>query len=331
MGPRPPHQTVAAIVAAFVTFTGGLVAPLSAAHAQTDPRMKEVKSACASGNFERGVKLLADMYVETNDPTAIYNQGRCYQQNAEPERAASRFREYLRKARDLSASERAEVEGFIKEADAEAAARAQRAAAAAPPPAGTPAPPMAPGVPPSAEPTPAAPYGWVPAPQAAPYPAATPYPPAQQWMPPAPAPVKRSRRKGLLIGGAITLGVSYLLTAVVGNALIEAEDADCANCNDVGEAFYVPVLGPWMVYDDEAKEDDGSILAVGTSRKDLNGLAALAGVAQGIGAVLTGIGIAVFAASGGETTTAATATPSLRLVQVTPTPGGAFGSVRGSF
>jgi hypothetical protein len=80
-----------------------------------DTRMTEVKRACVAGEVDKGVALLAELYAKTNDPTAIYNQGRCYQQNARPEQAVSKFEEYLRKAKDITPEERVDVERFIAE------------------------------------------------------------------------------------------------------------------------------------------------------------------------------------------------------------------------
>jgi len=70
---------------------------------------KAAKKACATGDFAKGVDLLADLYVESNEISWVYNQGRCYQQNNRWEQAISRFREYLRKAKDISDSDRAEA------------------------------------------------------------------------------------------------------------------------------------------------------------------------------------------------------------------------------
>ena len=87
-----------------------------AARAQErDPRELEAKKACLGGRPDRGIELLAEMYAETNDPTYIYNQGRCFQQNGKPREALTRFREYMRKARDLSPDDKALVEGYISE------------------------------------------------------------------------------------------------------------------------------------------------------------------------------------------------------------------------
>jgi hypothetical protein len=87
--------------------------------AKPDTRMTEVKRACVAGEVDKGVALLAELYAQTNDPTAIYNQGRCYQQNARPEQAVMKFQEYLRKAKDVTPEERAEVERFISELKAD--------------------------------------------------------------------------------------------------------------------------------------------------------------------------------------------------------------------
>jgi hypothetical protein len=93
------------------------------------------KKACLSGDYVKGVSILAQLFVDTNDSTFLYNQGRCYEQNVRYWEAAERFREYLRKAGKLSAEERADVDKHI--ADCEAASRRaqpQAASAASPEP-----------------------------------------------------------------------------------------------------------------------------------------------------------------------------------------------------
>jgi hypothetical protein len=304
------------------------------AQAQGD-RMKEVKRACAAGEVDRGVRLLADLYAETNDPTAIYNQARCYQQNARPELAASRFREYLRKAGQLPAAERAEVEAFIREADAEAArgAAAPPAYPAAPPtypaaPSGYPAAP-APGYP-------AATPGNYAGPPAA-TPAATGYPPAYPpgaypASPVAPMTVAGKtepvrRKKGLLIAGSITLGVSYLLSAAAGAGLMsddyQANNADnsCTsrdNCKKVGRLFLIPVLGPW--------------LATPAAGSDLKGGAAFLGLCQAVGLTLTIVGYRSYANSKPKLDGVSSLT-GLHDMQLSfaPTAGGGLGLLRAQF
>ena len=59
------------------------------------------KRACMNGDPTRGVQILTELYLATNDPTHIFNQGRCYEQNNRYEEAIGRFREYLRKLSDL--------------------------------------------------------------------------------------------------------------------------------------------------------------------------------------------------------------------------------------
>ena len=87
--------------------------PLSKAAKEKAVKEKAAKKACATGDFAKGVDLLADLYVESNEFLWVYNQARCYQQNNRWEQAISRFREYLRKAKDISESDRAETERQI--------------------------------------------------------------------------------------------------------------------------------------------------------------------------------------------------------------------------
>jgi len=70
-----------------------------AQEAPMDPRVGEARTACIAGDFQKGVRLLADLYTATDDPIWVFNQGRCYQQNAQPALALSRFKEFLRKSK----------------------------------------------------------------------------------------------------------------------------------------------------------------------------------------------------------------------------------------
>jgi tetratricopeptide (TPR) repeat protein len=97
-----------------------------------DAQEKAAKKACAVGDFQKGVNILADLFVESNDPTYVYNQGRCYQQNNHWEQAISRFREYLRKAKDLSDGDTAEVERQIGDCETSLSKATQMASPPAP-------------------------------------------------------------------------------------------------------------------------------------------------------------------------------------------------------
>jgi tetratricopeptide (TPR) repeat protein len=95
---------------------------------------KAAKKACAMGDFQKGADILTDLFVETNDFTYVYNQGRCYQQNNRWEQAISRFREFLRKAKDLPESDRIDAERQIADCEGSLAKVAPPPAAAPPPP-----------------------------------------------------------------------------------------------------------------------------------------------------------------------------------------------------
>ena len=75
---------------------------------------REAKKACLAGDPARGVEVLAELYVDTNDITYIFNQGRCFEQNRRYEDAIGRFREYLTKGEDhLSGDEKAAAKKHI--------------------------------------------------------------------------------------------------------------------------------------------------------------------------------------------------------------------------
>jgi hypothetical protein len=48
------------------------------------------------------VQLLSELFVSTMDPTFIYDQARCFQQNRRYEDAIARFQEYLRTGKSVS-------------------------------------------------------------------------------------------------------------------------------------------------------------------------------------------------------------------------------------
>jgi tetratricopeptide (TPR) repeat protein len=155
---------------------------------------KAAKKACAMGDFQKGADLLTDLFVDTNDPTYVYNQGRCYQQNNRWEQAISRFHEYLRKAKDLSDSDRAETERQIADCEESLA----KAGQVTPQPAVTPTPVVA------------VPQVGTPAP------GVQPAPPEVSSTKTTPTPSDSSQGKGLRMAGIVfaAVGVAAVGTGV---------------------------------------------------------------------------------------------------------------------
>lgn len=83
----------------------------------TSTRDRAAKRACLAGDFAKGVEILSELYVSTSDPTFIFNQGRCFEQNHRYEDAIARFREYLRVAKRPSKSDRARAQAHITDCE----------------------------------------------------------------------------------------------------------------------------------------------------------------------------------------------------------------------
>lgn len=83
-----------------------------AANRQAKERM--AKKACLVGDPTKGVEILAELYVDTDDITYIFNSGRCFEQNRKYEDAIGRFREYLVKGEKLTAEEKAVAQKRIE-------------------------------------------------------------------------------------------------------------------------------------------------------------------------------------------------------------------------
>ena len=131
----------------------------------------------------------------------------------------------------------------------------------APPPGYPPPPAGQPGYPPPAQGQPGYPPPaqgqYPPAPYPAPY--ATPYPYAQVQAPPAGPPVMVHRaRKGLLIAGLVTFGVSWGLTVLVSASFNDSSNTTCTTtkCQEAADLFWIPFAGPILA--DNADPGDGS-------------------------------------------------------------------------
>jgi hypothetical protein len=83
--------------------------------AAPDARELQAREDFVAGRYEAALELYARLYAETLHPNYLRNIGRCYQNLGQPDRAITSFRDYLRKAKDVTPDEHAEIEGYIKE------------------------------------------------------------------------------------------------------------------------------------------------------------------------------------------------------------------------
>ena len=59
-------------------------------------RERAARKACLAGDYAKGMDILSDLFLETQDPVYIFNQGRCLEQGQQYKDAIARFQEYLR-------------------------------------------------------------------------------------------------------------------------------------------------------------------------------------------------------------------------------------------
>jgi len=95
-----------------------LVLGATRAGADGDPREVKAREDFAAGRYQQALDAFAKLYAETVHPTYLRNIGRCYQNMGDPDRAIISFRDYLRKKKEITPEERAEVESFIAEMEA---------------------------------------------------------------------------------------------------------------------------------------------------------------------------------------------------------------------
>ncbi len=112
--------------------------------AAPDSRDVAARDLFRTGRYAEALSIYVQLYTETHHPTYLRNIGRCRQMMRQPGPAIDSFRSYLRQARDLAPSERAEIEGYIAEMQ-----RLEASAAPAPALSTTPPSEAAPGQPPT--------------------------------------------------------------------------------------------------------------------------------------------------------------------------------------
>jgi tetratricopeptide (TPR) repeat protein len=109
--------------------TVALPAALQAAPPRKNEREMRAREDFAAGRYREALDIYVKLYAEQLHPNYLRNIGRCYQNLEDPEPAISSFREYLRKAKNVTPAEHTEIEGYIAEMEQ---LKKKRAAASAP-------------------------------------------------------------------------------------------------------------------------------------------------------------------------------------------------------
>ena len=107
-------------------------APTTPAPAEAeDPRPQAALAACIAGQVDKGIGILADLYAETRNPSLVFNEGRCYQQNGMLEPARLRFAEYLRIGQNEPPQDLERARSYLGDIDAQLARAKQTTASGA--------------------------------------------------------------------------------------------------------------------------------------------------------------------------------------------------------
>jgi hypothetical protein len=86
-----------AFAVALVSLPSVATSPAAAAgkHGGDSKQSQEraARKACLTGDYAKGVDILSDLFIELRDPTFLFNQGRCFEQNRRYEDAIACRRE----------------------------------------------------------------------------------------------------------------------------------------------------------------------------------------------------------------------------------------------
>jgi hypothetical protein len=137
---------VLSISLAFLIATPVVLTPLAYAAKPDKPKENatemQAREAFAAGRYDEALELFAKLYAQTLHPVYLRNIGRCHQKLHQPDKAIDKFNEYLAKEKKISADERKEIDGYIKEMEAMRDEQAKQAAPPTPP--NNPPPPVMP-------------------------------------------------------------------------------------------------------------------------------------------------------------------------------------------
>jgi len=212
-----PQQSTLAMAFILVPI---LIATPSAQAGGKESKERAAKTACLSGDAAKGVALLAELYVSTNDITYLFNQGRCFEQNGRYADAIIRFREYLGKNKDAGNATDPVAERHL--ADCQTLLDKQTPQPVAPVPAAKPVTDLPPAAPTEQVAPAAKTEATAPAPASAPPPDLT-----------QPAPATGTRGAGLRIGGiaAMAVGAAGIATGVILNMKANSLASDLEKSN----------------------------------------------------------------------------------------------------
>ena len=118
-----------------------------------DPRELDAREKCDSGDVRAGVAQLAQLHAATLNPIYVYRQAQCFQRNGHDENAIERYREYLRRTREVTPKGRQWIETRIRELEASGKAAALVPPPVEVPPTPLPSEPISPGAAPRILPT----------------------------------------------------------------------------------------------------------------------------------------------------------------------------------
>lgn len=196
-----------------------LIAGITAAWA-LDPRETRARAHFAAGRYQEALDGFADLFAEKSDPLYLRNIGRCHQMMKHADQAIDSFRLYLTRAKKLSAVEREEINGYIREMEALKSSSASPSASTQPDaPRDSKIPTvLASGPPPGTEPLPARPV---------PPPAAAAAPPVLVSSPAAPV---EDERSPVYTRWWFWTGLGVLVAGAVGTALFVSSRGEQSDC-----------------------------------------------------------------------------------------------------
>jgi hypothetical protein len=110
---KRPSSRASALAAILIVAV--FIAISARAQAAEDPRERQGRALYAKGEYQAALEVFANLFAEKGDAIYLRNIGRCNQKLRRPDQAIDAFQDYLRRARKVSAAEKAEIEGYIKE------------------------------------------------------------------------------------------------------------------------------------------------------------------------------------------------------------------------